>query len=122
MLTDAEYNSKLARAGDLAALDPDPNSAEGLLLLTLVTELQEYERAHFPLEFTKADIAMFRGGIPDKCDFCNQPATADELEPEEAGDWACHACLLRWAKEDGNVREEAFWSRIIKEHRHARAR
>jgi hypothetical protein len=115
MLTEAEYNSKLARAGELAALDPDPGSPEGLLLLSLVEELQEYERVHFPLMFTKDDLADLRGGYPEKCSFCNQTRDPAELEPEEAGDWACHHCLLRWAKEDGNIREASFWERCIKE-------
>lgn len=111
----AEYNTKLARAGELAALDPDPNSPEGLLLLSLVMELQEYERAHFPMEFSKEDIADLRGGFPEKCSFCGRAVTPDDIEPEEAGEWACHHCLLKWARQDGNVREAAFWERFIKE-------
>lgn len=115
MLSNAEYNSKLARAGELAALDPDPQSSEGLLLLSLVAELQEYERAHFPMMFTKDDLADLRGGYPEKCSFCDKPCDPAELEPEEAGEWACHRCLLKWAKEDGNMREAAFWEKCVKE-------
>ncbi len=115
MLTEAEYKSKLARAEELCALDPEVNSPEGLLLLSLVDELQEYERANFPFEITKDDIAMFRGGFPEHCDFCGCPVKPADLEPEEAGDWVCHKCLLKWAKEDGNVAEAAFYERLIKE-------
>ena len=122
MLTEAEYKSKLARAEELSALDPEPNSPEGLLLLSLVDDLQEYERATFPFEITKADIAMLRGGMPDKCDFCSRDVSPDELEPEEAGDWACHHCLLKWAREDGSMSEVVFWERCIKEHECRRTR
>jgi hypothetical protein len=115
MLTESEYKSKLARAEELCALDPDANSPEGLLLLSLVDELQEYERANFPFEISKADIAMIRGYVPSKCNFCGRDLSVEELEPEEAGEWACHYCLLRWAQEDGNTREALFWERIIKE-------
>ena len=111
----AEYNEKLARVEALAALDPEPNSPEGLLLLSLVEELQEFERVHFPFEITKEDIAEFRGGVPQQCDFCGKDTPPAQLEPEEAGDWACWHCLLKWAREDGDVREEAFWERLVKE-------
>jgi len=111
----AEYNSKLARAEELAALDPEPNSPEGLSLMKIVEELQEYEREHFPFQVTKEDIAMFRGGMPEKCDFCDTPTPHEQLEPEEAGDWVCWHCLLKWAEEDGRVNEAVFWKRKLKE-------
>jgi hypothetical protein len=52
------------------------------------------------MRITKEDIADFRGGIPTLCDFCHQPRTIEELEPEEAGDWACHDCLRKWLARD----------------------
>lgn len=111
----AEYNSKLARADELIALDPEPNSPEGLALMKIVEEIQEYEREHFPFEVTKDDIAMFRGGEPQMCDFCGCPTPYEQLEPEEAGDWVCWNCLLKWAREDGRDKEAIFWERKLKE-------
>ena len=67
------------------------------------------------MEITKQDIALLRGGFPEECSFCGKPTPPAQLEPEEAGDWACWHCLLRWAEQDGNVREEAFWKRLVKE-------
>ena len=64
---------------------------------------------------TKADIAMLRGGMPPKCDFCGTDTPPEQLEPEEAGDWVCWRCLRRWAQEDGDIQVEAFWERAIKE-------
>lgn len=43
-------------------------------------------------------------GQPAKCDFCEQPKSPDELEPEEAGMWVCHECQERWDKQE---KEEA---------------
>lgn len=73
------------------------------------------------MEITKTDIAMLRGGFPEKCSFCAKPTPPEQLEPEEAGDWVCWHCLLNWAKEDGLIREEAFWTRAIKEAECAKA-
>lgn len=39
-------------------------------------------------------------GEPSRCDFCGVEHPADELEPEEAGLWVCHACLDRWEREE----------------------
>lgn len=114
-MNEAEYKAKLARAEELIALDPAVNSPEGQLLIALADELEQYEREHFPFEVTKHDIAMLRGGFPGKCDFCGRDMTPEQLEPEEAGDWVCWYCLRKWAREDGNTREEAFWERCIKE-------
>lgn len=48
-------------------------------------------------------IAELRGGIPDKCDFCNQPYTEKRYPiPEEAGEWTCSECWERWQKEEQN--------------------
>jgi hypothetical protein len=115
MITQAEYNSKLARAEELAALDPEPASAEGQELMSLAESLQEYERAHFSFQITKHDIAELRGGFPTKCSFCDREVAPEQLEPEEAGDWACWYCLLKWAREDDHIQEVAFWERAIKE-------
>jgi hypothetical protein len=47
-------------------------------------------------------IAELRGGIPVKCDFCNQPYSEQRHPvPEEAGEWACTECWKRWEKEEG---------------------
>jgi hypothetical protein len=113
--SEADYKQKLARAEQLGALDPDPNSPEGRDLIALADELGEYERVHFPFEVTKHDIAEFRGGFPAKCSFCDREMKPEQLEPEEAGDWACWYCLLKWAREDDNIQEVAFWERAIKE-------
>lgn len=41
-----------------------------------------------------------RGGIPDQCDFCRQPFTEARYPvPEEAGEWACRECEIRWEKQ-----------------------
>lgn len=66
-------------------------------------------------EITKQDIADLRGGFPEDCSFCGKPTPPAQLEPEEAGDWVCWHCSLKFAIEDGNVREEVFWRRAIKE-------
>lgn len=50
-------------------------------------------------------IVDMRGGYPENCSFCKKPTPPEELDPEEAGDWACHECQERWAKEDGGVRK-----------------
>ena len=118
-----DYKTKLARAETLTALDPAANSPEGQELIALAEEIEAYEREHFPFEglevmkmtVTKLDIAMLRGGLPAKCDFCSQDMPPEQLEPEEAGCWVCWHCLLKWAQEDGNAREEMFWKRCIKE-------
>lgn len=45
-------------------------------------------------------IVGFRGGVPEKCDFCEQPFTQKRYPiPEEAGEWACSDCYARWSKE-----------------------
>lgn len=59
-------------------------------------------------------IVDMRGGYPATCSFCKKDTPPGQLEPEEAGDWVCWECLHRWAIEDGNVREEAFWERRMK--------
>ena len=41
-------------------------------------------------------IAAIRGGIPEKCDFCDWPLNESNAVPEECGDWACVNCLIRW--------------------------
>ena len=42
-------------------------------------------------------IVDLRGGIPEKCDFCGQPFTAERRPAPEEGDaWACSDCLRRW--------------------------
>jgi hypothetical protein len=66
------------------------------------------------MEITKHDIAALRGGFPLQCDFCGKPTPPEQLEPEEAGDWVCWHCLLRWAREDDNIQEVVFWERAIK--------
>ncbi len=46
-------------------------------------------------------IADLRGGIPEKCDFCQQEYTDIRYPiPEEAGEWTCSECWARWEKED----------------------
>ena len=50
-------------------------------------------------------IVALRGGIPERCDFCEQPYTDERLPvPEEAGDWACTECWDRWEKQDEELR------------------
>jgi ribosomal protein L37AE/L43A len=46
-------------------------------------------------------IIGIRGGLPEKCDFCDQPFTDTRHPvPEEAGAWACTECGKRWQRED----------------------
>ena len=46
-------------------------------------------------------IAEMRGGIPDKCDFCEQPYTEERYPiPEEAQAWTCNECYARWEQEE----------------------
>lgn len=47
-------------------------------------------------------IVALRGGVPAKCDFCQQEVEPENLHPEEAGEWACIECIMRWEK---NARE-----------------
>ena len=47
----------------------------------------------------KEMIASMRGGIPKRCDFCDQPMTYEEACPEEGGEWACIRCWNRWEEE-----------------------
>jgi hypothetical protein len=49
---------------------------------------------------SKDFIADLRGGYPAVCDFCETPTPPEQLEPEEAGAWVCHACLKRWDEHD----------------------
>jgi hypothetical protein len=45
-------------------------------------------------------IVELRGGVPERCDFCSKPFTEQNYAtPEEAGDWACIECVMRWDKE-----------------------
>ena len=41
-------------------------------------------------------IIDLRGGIPEKCDFCQQTMPEEKMHPEEAGMWACIDCIDRW--------------------------
>ncbi len=60
------------------------------------TERDEHARA-WALDL----IVQLRGGLPGKCDFCEQPYTEDRYPiPEEGGEWTCSECLARWQKED----------------------
>lgn len=53
------------------------------------------------------DIVDMRGGVePTKCDFCGEDKPPIELEPEEAGMWACIDCIERWRKEDSDARQQ----------------
>ena len=45
-------------------------------------------------------IEGIRGGVPGVCSFCQKEKLPHELEPEEAGDWACRECLARWRAEE----------------------
>ena len=55
-------------------------------------------------EMDSADVVSFlaevRGGLPERCDFCNQPTNENDLIPEEGGDWVCRTCWDRWEAED----------------------
>jgi hypothetical protein len=53
-----------------------------------------YNQAAFDL------IVGLRGGLPEKCDFCDQPFTTERHPvPEEAGEWTCSECVARWIKD-----------------------
>ena len=49
-----------------------------------------------------AMIADMRGGVPEKCDFCEQPYIEKVRWPlpEEGGEWACNECYARWGEGD----------------------
>ena len=38
-------------------------------------------------------IIDLRGGIPDKCDFCQKEKLPDQLHPDEGGTWICIDCI-----------------------------
>lgn len=64
------------------------------------TDLQLPEGEQTKLSTLELLVAI-RGGLPECCDFCCQPYTADrQPEPEEAGAWACTECVKRWNDED----------------------
>ncbi len=52
------------------------------------------------MSLSKYGIAMLRGEVPGRCDFCGKETDFDNLEPEEAGDWVCHECLTKWMWQD----------------------
>lgn len=45
------------------------------------------------------DIIIGLRGMPEKCDYCEE-TDANKLEPLSGGEWACWACLDRWAKDE----------------------
>lgn len=46
------------------------------------------------------EIINLRGGLPEKCDFCQQTYNENRQPiPEEAGEWTCTECWDRWEKE-----------------------
>lgn len=102
-MTEEEYQLKLARAEELTALDPEPNSDIGRELLMLVDQINAYEMEKFPELFSRKLVEDFRGGKPEKCSFCGK-VTA-ELEPWEAGEWACNLCADR---EYEDARQEQY--------------
>ena len=52
-----------------------------------------YDQAAFDL------IAGLRGGVPERCDFCDQPFNEQRYPcPEEGGAWACSDCLRKWGE------------------------
>ena len=55
-------------------------------------------------EYANAVMEMLivnRGGIPETCDFCEQPFTVARYPvPEEGRSWACRECEARWEKEE----------------------
>jgi len=92
-MTQEEYRLKLARAVQLSVLDPEPESTAGRELKLLVDQINAYEMEKFPEFFTRKLIEDFRGGKPEKCSFCGK--VTPELEPWEAGEWACELCADR---------------------------
>jgi len=47
-----------------------------------------------------------RGGIPEKCDFCERPFTEERYPtPEEGRAWACIECVNTWEKLEQRQRE-----------------
>ena len=48
-------------------------------------------------------VAEWRGGLPEKCDFCEQEYDHNRYPiPEEAGAWACSECYKNWYGEDNS--------------------
>ena len=45
-------------------------------------------------------LVDLRGGLPEKCDFCDETFTEQRYPvPEEAGAWSCSECEADWIKE-----------------------
>lgn len=40
-------------------------------------------------------VADWRGGIPDRCDFCGLLKPRDEMHPDECDMWICSECIER---------------------------
>lgn len=46
-------------------------------------------------------IVELRGGVPERCDFCQHVFDEDHWPiPDEGGEWSCSACWTRWEQED----------------------
>ena len=49
MITKKEYELLKDELHRLMALDPEPNTIEGYLLVNLANSIEEYEKANFPI-------------------------------------------------------------------------
>lgn len=49
---------------------------------------------------TRELIIGLRGGVPERCDFCDEKTHPDLLDPEEGGLWVCLGCQVRWKEEE----------------------
>ena len=51
-------------------------------------------------------LVSIRGGLPEKCDFCERPYGGGRYPvPEEAGAWSCNECESRWDAEESEKLE-----------------
>lgn len=55
---------------------------------------------------TRDLIIAFRGGVAERCDFCNEPLDAATAIPEEAGQWCCPSCRDKFEAELKELRRE----------------
>lgn len=43
-------------------------------------------------------ITDLRGGIPERCDCCNELKAPEDLDPVSGGEWICFECFERTCK------------------------
>jgi hypothetical protein len=50
-------------------------------------------------------LISIRGGLPERCDFCDRPYEDGRYPvPEEAGAWSCNECEARFDAQDAALK------------------